>query len=300
VSYILILGAPNTGKTVYGAQFYLRAQYGAYLSATGEAEDLSIFHAAIETILQGKKPERTKIADDQTLTLTVTNPAGQHLTLEWPDYAGEVFKAVLDRRVLTPTWTDRVQRSAGLLLIIRPEAVRTAPDALDARVHSDPPQDSSAANTALTEVQVQASPSLPLESTGPVALQPDAQYVELLQLIRYARKEARLTRSEWPLMILLSCWDEIMEPGTPTEELQRHCPLLASYLAGAWEESSLQVIGLSALGQAFAANKDVVNTGFLEKRPEERGYVVTPENLQDPDLTKPVAWLLERINAHQS
>jgi Double-GTPase 1 len=288
MSSLLVVGASKAGKTVYGAQFYLRTQAGAVLTSEGEADDLSIFHKAIEAITHGKKPERTKDDESRTLTLQVRDVAGRLMALSWPDYAGESFGDLLKRRIFTEEWLTRVQGASGMLLMIRPDVIDMPVDALNGK-----------RKTSKTKAVVLpvAEQDVPQERLVP--LLPDARYVEWLQMMRHLRGEGRLERSDWPLTVMLSCWDELRAPGTPAQELQRSCPLLASYLRGIWNPESMRIYGVSALGQSFD-HPDQINRGFLEKRPEEQGYVVTPEGTRQADLTLPVAWVLERLHGHAS
>lgn len=288
MSSLLVVGASKAGKTVYGAQFYLRTLAGAVLTSQGEADDLSIFHKAIEAITHGKKPERTKDDESRTLTLQVRDVAGRSMALSWPDYAGESFGDLLKRRVFTEEWLTRAQGASGVLLMIRPEVVDMPIDALNGKR-----KPSKAKAVAVPPVAEQDAPPERL-----VPLLPDARYVEWLQMMRHLRGEGRLERSDWPLTVMLSCWDELKVPGTPAEELQRSCPLLASYLRGIWNPESMRIYGVSALGQPFDDHPDKVNRGFLEKRPEAQGYVVSPDGTRQPDLTLPVAWMLERLHNH--
>ncbi|AFD27880.1 hypothetical protein [Deinococcus gobiensis] len=287
---LLIAGASKAGKTVYGAQFYLRTQAGAALTSKGEAEDLSIFHKAIEAIAHGRKPERTKDEESRTLTLEVSDAAGRTTEMLWPDYAGESFADLLKRRVFTEEWLTRVKDATGLLLLIRPEVTAMPADALKSRRKGQGRKSTTTSSSPSADEKVQ---------DHLVPLLPDAQYVEWVQMMRHLRGEGRLERSRWPLVVLLTCWDELKDPKTPAEVLQHKCPLLASYLRGIWAPEALAIYGVSALGQAFDDRKGHVNTTFLAERPERQGYVICPTGAQDSDLTLPVAWLLKRLHDHQ-
>ena len=72
--------------------------------------------------------------------------------------------------------------------------------------------------------------------------------------------------------------------------------MLASYLKGIWAHESLAIYGVSALGQAFDDSQTHINQAFLDKRPQEQGYIVRPDGTSDPDLTIPVAWVLEKLH----
>lgn len=287
-SNVLILGSAEAGKTVYAVQFYERTLQGGALSATTAAEDEMMIAHARERLQQGRKPERTKSEDKRTLLLDVTNAEGKTLQLRWPDYAGEDFARILRRRVLPADWLPQVQAASGIILMIRPEAERPRPNVLQ---HAVIAAEETSQDEAPSSDQTQSSPE-PTKRQR-VELQPDAAYVELLQVLRYARGEGRRTQANWPLLVLLSCWDEVQAPGSPDALFHARYPLLSAYMRSTWPEQLRRVYGLAALGQALV---DGDNSGVQESPLAEQGWFVDATG-RNSDLTLPVAWLIEHIHA---
>ena len=76
-------------------------------------------------------------------------------------------------------------------------------------------------------------------------LSDQARLIELMQVLIYIwstanQRSARLP----PLGVLLTCWDEMENPGRPIDELRKRLPMFAEFVASNWEKSS--VLGLSA------------------------------------------------------
>ena len=270
---LLLLGASDAGKTTYGAQLYQRANRGGALRLRHTPDDMRVFESAIEALASGSVPEHTRRETSGAITLPVEDAHGQTVDIAWPDYGGEQFLEILQQRTLARDWVERVREADGVLLMIRPETTRVSPDVLEAPRRSQAPAERDE------------------DAEAAVDLEPDAQYVELLQLLRYVRGEGRLRRSTLPFAVLLSCWDELVDPGSPHDELRTRYPLLNAYLEGAWRPENVQITGLSAIGgppdDPATRNSD----------PSSRGYLVGEDGQREPDLTRPVAWLLAQTNA---
>ena len=311
-SNVLILGSAEAGKTVYAVQFYERALHGGALSATTAAEDEMMIAHARERLQLGRKPVRTKSEDKRTLLLDVTNARKKTLQLRWPDYAGEDFASILRRRVLPADWQPQVQAASGVILMIRPEVERPSPNVLQravladeatstSQVNASPPDHtqsplaaevaSTSQNDAPPPDQAQSAPEPPTRQRA--ELQPDAAYVEFLQVLRYARGEGRRTQADWPLLVLLSCWDEVQAPGSPNDLFRTRYPLLFAYVQSTWPEQLRCVYGLAALGQPLT---DGDNPGVQDRPLAEQGWYVDADG-RHTDLTIPVAWLMDHIRA---
>jgi hypothetical protein len=122
----------------------------------------------------------------------------------------------------------------------------------------------------------------------------NAAWVELMQLLLHVAGVGSLQRvTKKRLCVILSCYDEL-DAGdcAPREVLRARLPLLSAYLESVWAPEALSVWGLSALGEPL--DKDSANERFIDDGPESRGWVVLPDGGEaNPDLTLPLAWLLE-------
>ena len=270
---LLLLGASDAGKTTYGAQLYERVNRGGALKLRHTPDDMKVLESALEALASGGMPEHTRRETSGTITLPVEDAHGRNVDIVWPDYGGEQFLDILQQRTLARDWVKRVREADGMLLMIRPETTRAVPDVFEAPHRSQVPAERDE------------------DAEAAVDLEPDAQYVELLQLLRHVRSEGRLRRSTLPFTVLLSCWDELIDPGSPHDELRKRYPLLSAYLEGTWQSENVQIIGLSAIGGSPA------DPTILNSDPSTRGYLVEEDGRREFDLTRPVAWLLTQTDA---
>jgi hypothetical protein len=93
------------------------------------------------------------------------------------------------------------------------------------------------------------------------------------------------------LAVVLSCWDELENPGTPEQIFSSRLPLVEAFVRSTWKNSVWSVWGLSSLGRQLSQSER--DPEFLQEGPENFGYVVPPGSTEkNSDLTAPVAWLL--------
>jgi hypothetical protein len=120
-----------------------------------------------------------------------------------------------------------------------------------------------------------------------------ARYVELLQILLCTARKSSYSRIDYPrLAIVLSCWDETGCLKCPSELFTEKMPLLNSFIRSNWLDEAWSVWGLSSLGKALS--QEQCDQEYAEKGPENFGYVVEPHTTKmDPDLTRPVAWLMK-------
>lgn len=284
---LLLLGESKTGKTVFMAQLYERATSvpDAALRLKTTPGQMKVVEEALQRLLQGKAPEHTRTGTTGTIVLPLLGVNGREVDLVWPEYAGETFLKVLRERHLTPTWRDRILAANGILLMIRPHLKRGPRDVLEAprRAEGDAPR-------AADEEDDEDQP-----------LAPDAQFVELLQLLSFARGDGRLHRSTIPMTVVLSCWDELRQDNAevtvPAAELAKHYPLLAAYLKGAWAPEEVTILGLSAWGGPFSED---LGSRFAELGPAGRGYMIDEQGQEHLDLTRVLTRLIEMAYARST
>jgi hypothetical protein len=125
-------------------------------------------------------------------------------------------------------------------------------------------------------------------------ISPQAQLVDFLQWLIFVRGTGTLAPiSHPPLLLLLSCWDELPpaeQNSTPADILRTHMPMVAAFVEANWQEEALSVLGLSALERSLDEEK--VDWEFVDRGPEEFGYVVLPDGSHDRDLTLAIGWLI--------
>ena len=279
---VLVLGGYDVGKTHYGGQLLGRLNDSpGLLAMDGVAKNIESFEEVGRSLAKGRSAGHTPVGvykeSRWPLRHQKLNLRGEVL---WPDYGGEQIVQIVRRREVSEEWGKRLRDSSGWLFFVRLQSLTHREDALT-RPATSSAMDSTARQNA--------------NASGEHRWSPEAELIELLQILLHVRSGASFTSSASPaLAVALSCWDEIA--GTkalkPSQILAAKLPQLSAYLRTNWAPDALKIFGLSSLGQALSS--DTSDQDFANEGPETRGYVVTPEGDKDRDLTLPLAWLMER------
>lgn len=276
---LLIIGGPDAGKTHYGGQLLGRLNRGeGRIRMRGAPANIAPFEEVLRCLGQGVTAPHTASGVYYETVFPVELVNGEPADLVFPDYAGEQIKAVMEQRHITKAWRGRLADSSGWILFIRPERIHAPEDIL----------------TRPRGETVEQGTDIPANFRW----SDQAYYVELLQLLLYAKGTGTTTRISSPaLTVILSCWDELgeVEGGDkrPAELLSERMPLFAEFADANWNDERLTVLGLSSLGKAL--KEEEPDEGYLDDGPESFGYVVLPDGARSPDLTLPVSVTMERV-----
>jgi hypothetical protein len=276
---VLVLGASRAGKTHYAGQLLGRLRHdrqGKLRLRPGGVEDLSKLEEVLDCLEEGRAAGHTPAETWTGIRCELATSGGTNILLEWPEYAGERLFRIVERRLLPPEWRASIDKATGWLLFIRPSILQLYEDLLE-RPAGVPPKRAPSGERAV-------------DGKG---WDDQARHVELLQMLVFARGGSTFHRISMPrLAIVLSCWDELEEPGTPDEVLATRLPLLDAFIRSTWQDGAWSVWGLSSLGRALSQVER--DADFARSGPEHFGYVVPPRSTEQvPDLTAPVAWLLD-------
>ena len=269
---IALFGESDHGKSHYGAQLLARIEAEkCELKLRAASVDLSAYDDVRKKLNSGLLAEHTPSGMYKDNLWPVVDGKGRALDLTWPDYAGEQVKQVIDGRTMNQEWLERTQGADGWMLVVRPKLAK-----LDEDVFSKP--------LASLGKSSASSGAKPKRST-------QARLVELLQMLVHARGLRDRTVLP-PLVLLLSCWDELkLSKGTtPSQVIDSHMPLLASYIRCIWADR-VSVLGLSALGVELS--DQVPNEDFVDIGPENFGFVVKADGEENSDLTIPLVRLAD-------
>lgn len=266
---ILLIGESDVGKSHYGGQLLKRLmQEDGQLRMDGAATNLEPFQAVMACLDAGRSADHTPITTYHESRWPIVDNEEQKADLIWPDYGGEQIKNIIDKRRLPQVWLKRITQSSAWLLLIRPQKIRTDDD-----VFSRP----------LASLKGRVTESW---DSG---LSDQARLIELMQVLTYIWSTANERSGGFPpLVVLLTCWDEMDSPGKPIDELCSRLPMFVDFVASNWEESS--VLGLSALGRAL--DKQTPDEDYIEKGSERFGYVVLEDGRRSSDLTHPIRRLI--------
>ena len=275
---VLVLGGSGAGKTHYAGQLLGRMRHdrrGRLRLRTGGVEDLSKLEEVLACLEEGRAAGHTPAETWTGIRCELETSDGTSVLLEWPEYAGERLFAIMEQRSLPAEWRASINRATGWILFVRPSTLKVYEDLLE-RPTGVAPQ-----HTDSDEVVV-----------GGKGWDDRARYVELLQMLLFAAGRSTFRRTSKPrLAVVLSCWDELEQPGMPEETLATRLPLVDAFIRSTWSDDAWSVWGLSSLGRALSQVER--DAEFAQFGPEHFGYVVPPNGRdQLKDLTAPVAWLL--------
>ena len=276
---VLVLGGPAAGKTHYAGQLLGRLRndrQGILRVRAGGEDDLHPFEEVLECLEEGRSAGHTTGATWTGMKCQLQLREGDDISLEWPDYAGERFASLVDKRELTAEWQTSISAAGAWLLFIRLSTLKLSEDLL-----TRPPGRVS---------NPQAADAYNLDGS---AWDDRARYVEILQMLLFAAGRSTSKPVLAPrLAVMFSCWDELDEKGTPEQAFRDRLPFLYAFIRSTWAEGAWSAWGLSSLGRAL--KKDSRDDEFVRNGPENFGYVIPPgATAQEPDLTAPVAWLLQ-------
>ncbi|KTC51518.1 hypothetical protein I9H06_24100 [Pseudomonas tremae] len=268
---ILLIGESNVGKTHYGAQFLKRLMVKACaLKMSGAPTNLEAFTTALSCLTEGKSTDHTPASTYVESAWPITNEAGRHAELVWPDYGGEQVRSLVTQRRIPAAWRERVLGATDWVLLIRLHSLRSEDD-----LFSRPLQSFASVG--------------PYSDVTAYELSDQARTVELLQMLLYlAEFHLNQPLRKPRLTILLSCWDELETKELPTELLASSLPMLWSFVRSNWAAPT--VIGLSALERTLS--KTDADQDYAVRGPEEFGYVVLPDGVKSNDITLPIQRLM--------
>jgi Double-GTPase 1 len=271
---MLLIGESGVGKTHYGAQLLKRLlNTNGHFRMNGAATNLEPFEATMECLNDGRSAAHTPTPTYIDSVWPIIDSNGNTFTLVWPDYGGEQIKTLLSTRRVPPAWRMRVTTASAWMLMLRLHQLRVSDDLLSKPL----------ATLANGEAGEESADKL---------IQPSdqARMIELLQILLYLRGNGVGDAVNIPqLCLLLSCWDELGQPEPPQAMLRRQLPMLSDFITSNWE--SPIVLGLSALERPL--DKIVPDEEYITRGPEQFGYIVLPDGTTTPDLTFPLAVLLE-------
>lgn len=272
---ILVLGGPKSGKTHYGAQLAIRLKKRtSAVKFYEQPENLDLFEEPMECLGRGRLAKHTPAAVSKDVVLPLELSNGSRARVVWPDYGGEQVQEMFRSRTMSVDWNERAATAKGWLLMVRPELFRATRDLL---------------HRPLKDFEPKTGAASPLPEW-----MPEAALVEMLQMLLFARRCGRESRIATPrLVIAVTCWDEsktVDATTRPQDELKRLTPMLANFVEGLWESSSLTVVGVSALGKTLSATDD--DEEFVDRGPHRQGFIVLPDGTKTEDLTWPLSKLL--------
>jgi hypothetical protein len=302
LSSLLIIGGTKAGKTHYGGQLLRRLVTKHYpLRIVGAPSDLTPFQEVLDRLAQGRSAPHTPSGFyRESIWQVRRTDDNSHSELVWPDYAGEQIEDIVKKRQVSEPWVQRIRSSSGWLFFVRLDTTAVLEDILDRPRGLDRMKSGADANGSKREPAEDAvPPETPQAPQLPkLMLSNQAGLVELLQALLFIKQAGSVNQlREPPLVVALSCWDEITKSASakPAEVLKSRLPLLSQFIDATWRPGRAEIIGLSALGKAL--KDDVSDEEFMDNGPERQGWCISHDGKQHDDLTLPVMALMDKTGS---
>ncbi len=266
---LLLIGESDVGKTHYGAQVLRRLNAGSGAFELVNVPNLKPFTTAIDKISQGLSAPHTPRAESSESIWTLHQRSnGSNTEIVWPDYGGEQVSGMIDSKSLPAAWRDKLVKASGWIFMVRPSQVPLPEDIL----------------TRAVSLPAVADPA---NST----LSPQSKLIEVLQMLQY-KKQSYLEHKGKPppIVVLLSCYDELDTDESPGAYCRAHLPMFDQYLSSNWPKERRRILGVSPLGQPLSQTQP--NNDYAASGPEKKGFVVDEQGNKIDDLLAPIEWLL--------
>lgn len=263
---ILVLGRPNSGKTVFSGQLYGRLQ-----NEEGKIKLLSIprnITPIVETLNRlenGDLPSHTPSDKKHDISLSLKYD-NINFNLLYPDYGGEQINDIIHKRRLNSNWLQMIEDSELWLLFIRIQDIDFFFD--------------------LSKKIKTVEKGNKKDNSTLKSLSDQVFFIELLQMLLFHKGIGLKHKTPLPkLCIVLSCWDEIKNRSKykPFEILQLNLPLLYEFINSKWGNGLCNIYGLSSLG--FSLEKKDNQEKYRDDGPEDYGYIIMDDGKKINDLT---------------
>lgn len=269
---ILILGKPDSGKTTFITQFYSRLVKGkSAITLYKSVENITPIIDARERLSNGEETQPTSTEKYEEIILPLELD-GIRVDLKYPDFAGEQVSKIFEERDINKSWNNSILASNDWLFFIRLTGILPIND-LSSQTYDKEQYDSKPKANVELEITDQTF------------------FIELLQILLQIKGfNYHLKTSSINLTIVLTCWDELNTTEHPQELLKISLPLLFEFIKSNWHEDNFRVYGLSA--QGFKLGDQEAKDKYLDDGPENFGYLITPSNSKERDITLLISEIL--------
>jgi len=276
---VLILGKPDSGKSAFKHQLSIRLyeEQGAKFYKT--PDDNTDLTAGNGLLYRGLDISRTSKDVNKTTILPIEFPDGKQVDVAYPEAAGEQINDILKTRQIPEVWFKNIKKSDNWILFIRADQIKETKNFLNVSYVDDKTPEKDELNAPEKN------------KIREFEIADDAYYIELLQMLLYIKKLGTLNViKDVKLTIVLSCWDKLKKKKiVPADLLQEKLPLLLNFISTIWDKSSITILGLSALQQDL--DTKTVNEDFMDKGPENNGYVIQENGKKTTNLTEVISYV---------
>jgi energy-coupling factor transporter ATP-binding protein EcfA2 len=279
-AHVLLIGLPGSGKTTFlAALWHVLEERSSTtsLKLTGLSVDRTYLNQIAEEWRACSQVQRTNLQTEEMVVLHVDGDELGAFDLTVPDLSGEAFEQQLTERKTSAHHDELVQRATGVILFVHPDVQKgtqlTQARRLEATIGGDTQEGEGADGNA--------------SAILPWSIEKVPTQVKLIELLQFLLERApRKVR----VAMVVSAWDLVESLGvTPHEYVSREMPMLRQFLDSNSDLLEHAVFGVSAQGGSIPADK----TALLAIDALERIQVCQGDE-DSHDITKPIAWLLEK------
>jgi len=266
---ILLIGKPDSSKTVFLTQLYSRLQKNqSTLKLYKKVGKLSAISASRESLSNGEEPQPTPLESHVEFELPVLLD-GQEVDILCPEYGGEQVNTIIDSRHLNKDWLDAVKKSNNWIVFIRLNSISKPVDIADVTVTEE---------HIKKETEAEHEPDM-------YTISEQSSFIELVQILLDIQQfNYHSVNNQTKLTIVLTCWDEMARNGRPSDLLKEKLPLFAEFIEANWDKESVKILGLSALG--FSLKLPENKEKYQIYGPEKYGYLILPDGSDTNGITE--------------
>jgi hypothetical protein len=283
---IVVIGLPESGKTTFLAALWhliIERDIDSALSfeCFGIGDRTHLNHIASRW-REARAQDHTALTGNRIVSMDLKNRDGKPVRLIFPDFAGEAYQDMWEKRECDPDIASYLH-STAVLLFIHADTVRAPKWIVDINALAEELGLPLPKNNVPVQWHARLAPTqVPL--------------VDLLQMLQSSPLDVGRRR----LAVIFSAWDKVEAEGlSPHEFLQSRLPLLAQYLTAGADSWTWRVYGLSAQGGDYdRAEPDARPSAQAKElrdleRASERIKLSGEHVRNSHDLTEPLAWLME-------
>jgi len=266
---ILIIGKPDSSKTVFLTQFYSRLQKNlSTLKLYKKVGKLSAITASREALSNGDEPQPTPLESHVEFELPILLN-GEEVDIVCPEYGGEQVNTIIETRHLNKEWIEAIKNSNNWVVFIRLNNISKPIDIADVTV---------------TDENIKKSNDED-ESPDLYSISEQTSFIELLQILLDIKQfDYHSINSTIKLTVVLTCWDEMGQDGMPSNFLKEKLPLFVDFIESNWNKDAVKYLGLSALG--FSLKLPENKEKYRVYGPEKFGYLIFSDGTDTNDLTE--------------
>lgn len=263
---ILLIGKPHSGKTTFIAQLCARVDSNnSSLKLYKAIEDRTPIIEATRELAKGNEVKTTP-TDKSTVIHLPLQYGDDKIDFDCPDYGGEQVNHIIENREVDSKWAKSINQTDNWILFIKLTDISTSYDLTNKTIKPEVLENGNG-NSEEFSISDQSS------------------FIELLQILLHIKgQDAHFRNSTTKLTVVLTCWDELNSSLKPKDELKKSLPLLLNFIEANWDESRINLLGLSA--QGFSLKEEVNKKKYQEIGSENFGFMINANGKNIDDITQ--------------